>query len=73
MSEPIKSAQPHGKTSGDRVHMLKVMSPDDALDPTFDEVPGLTDEDREDIRDARLAMKDEGFVTLKELEAELGD
>ena len=43
------------------------------LKPVFDpdEVPGLTNEDREDIRDARAAMKDVGFITLVDLEAEL--
>ena len=42
--------------------------------PPFDpdEVSGLTDEDRQDIQDAREAMKEEGTIPWETLKAELG-
>ena len=66
MSETIKFEPPR-----DRVFPFQVRGDVVQFDPDLDEVPGLTDEDREDIRDARLAMLEDGFVTLEELEAEL--
>ena len=37
-----------------------------------DEVPGLTDEDREDTRDARSGMREEGAIPWEEIKAKLG-
>ena len=41
----------------------------------YDEAPGLTDEDREDLRDARAAMEDirlNGSIPWEQVKAELG-
>jgi hypothetical protein len=74
MSETVKSTQTPEESTGSDHPPFPHVQPFIVTTPehVWDDATGTPEEDAEDIRDARLAMQEEGSIPWEEIKAELG-